>query len=48
MMNFLGTNICLTFYPKISNYPKVIIQKIQSFLIRPVKKVIGKTKDESE
>ena len=35
--NFLSGKICLTL---------VIIQKIQSFLMRPIKKGIGKMKDE--
>ena len=37
--DFLSTNICLIL---------VTIQKIQSFLVRLIKKVIGKMKDESE
>ena len=37
MKNFLSGKICLTL---------VIIQKIQNFLMRLIKKVIGKMKDE--
>ena len=37
--NFLSTNICLTL---------VTIQNNWSFLMRVIKKIIGKTKDESE
>ena len=39
MKNFLSTNICLI---------SVTIQNIQSFLMRLIKKVISKMKDESE
>ena len=39
MKNFLSTNICLI---------SVTIQKIQSFLIKLRKKVIGQMKGESE
>ena len=39
MKNFLSTNICLTL---------VTIQKIQSFLMRLIKKVIGKMKNVQE
>ena len=39
MKNFLSTSMCLTL---------VIIRKIQSFLMKPIKKVIGKMKEESE
>ena len=39
MKNFLSTNICLTL---------ATIQKVQSFLFRLIKRVIGKMEDESE
>ena len=39
MKNFLSTNICLI---------SVTIQNIQSFLMRLIKKVVSKMKDESE
>ena len=39
MKKILSTSVCLIL---------VTIQKLQSFLIRPINKVIGKIKDESE